>query len=328
MSTSSVCATQARDETFDAREFRRALGCFPTGVAVITTRDADGTPVGLTCNSFSSVSLDPPLVLWSLRSNSRSLPAFRRAKAFAIHVLADHQQALSAHFAGSADNKFEGRDPTGQGLPLVEGSIARFCCDTVAEHEAGDHVIFIGQVASFSHHEQEPLVFYRGAYKAVADSLQDLVSRGQDSTAALNEARERVYGQLLQLACERATPDDLQQLDQQLREIDRCAAAGEMQQRAQAALAFFHRIGVAAHNPVLEVVAQSLGNLMKHKVSASASSMTWAELHQPALTPLRWRMLERLRARDADGAQAALRDYVQASPVATWGLSQPQPETA
>src|SRR5437868_9343448 len=90
--TSAIAATDSR--TLDAREFRRALGCFPTGVAIITTRDVDGTPIGLTCNSFSSVSLEPPLVLWSLRCNSSSLGAFRRAKAFGINVLSEDQRAL------------------------------------------------------------------------------------------------------------------------------------------------------------------------------------------------------------------------------------------
>ena len=153
---------------FDPREFRRALGTFPTGVAIITTRDVDGTPVGLTCNSFSSVSLDPPLVLWSLRSASKSLDAFRRAGAFAIHVLSRDQHALSSHFASSAGSKFDGMELGGQGLPEVEGCSARFVCRTAFEHEAGDHVVFFGEVEAFVHCEHEPLVFHRGAYRAIA----------------------------------------------------------------------------------------------------------------------------------------------------------------
>jgi len=155
-------------EAFDPREFRRALGSFPTGVAIITTRDTDGTPVGLTCNSFSSVSLDPPLVLWSLRSASKSLDAFRRAGAFAVHVLAQHQHELSSRFAGSTGSKFDGMNLPDEGLPEVPGCIARFVCRTAFEHQAGDHVVFFGEVQGFEHCEQEPLVFHRGAYGVVS----------------------------------------------------------------------------------------------------------------------------------------------------------------
>lgn len=305
-------------QSFDAREFRRALGCFPTGVAIITTRDTDGSPVGLTCNSFSSVSLEPPLVLWSLRRNSRSLDAFRRARAFAISILAEGQRDLSNRFASSIEKKFEGMNHGEEKLPLVDGSIARFCCKTVEEHEAGDHVVFIGEVESFEYREQDPLVFYRGAYMMIAESLRDLFSKGQGTTSALNEARENVYGILFRMATERATAEDLEQIECKLREIDAFAKAGEMQQRAEAALDFFHLIGAAAHNPVLAIVEQSLGNLMKQQVSASATAMNWSELHKPELTPIRWRILDRLRQKDAGGAVAALSEYVRVSPLASW----------
>lgn len=314
MDTTATCTAPA----LDPREFRRALGCFPTGVAIITTRGEDGAPIGLTCNSFSSVSLDPPLVLWSLRRGSRSLEAFRRAGAFAIHVLSQDQSALSTRFASSIEHKFEGLDQPAEGLPQVDGCIARFCCRTASEHEAGDHVVFIGLVESFEHREEEPLVFYRGAYMAIAASLQDLAARGQASAAALTEARERVYGLMVRMACERATPHDLDGLDAKLREIDAFAQAGRMKERAHAALAFFHLICNAAHNPVLDVVAQSLGALMRHQVSANASATNWAGLHQPALTPIRWRLLDRIRARDQASALAALADYVRLSPLGTW----------
>lgn len=304
--------------TIDTHEFRRALGCFPTGVAVITTRTADGIPVGLTCNSFSSVSLDPPLVLWSLRTSSRSLSIFQQTKAFAINVLADHQRALSAHFASKTEEKFAEKDHAATGLPTVEGCIARFCCQTVAEYVAGDHVVFIGQVQEFNYCEQDPLVFYRGAYKIIGDSLQDLAGRGQASAEALNEARARIYGELLRMACDRATSEDLQGIENKLHEIDQYAQTGQMQARAQAALQFFYLVSAAAHNPVLEIVAQSLGNLMKQKVSAGACTLNWAELHQPALTPIRWRMLEALRSKAPEQALSALADYIRVSPIANW----------
>jgi flavin reductase (DIM6/NTAB) family NADH-FMN oxidoreductase RutF len=153
------------------KEFRRALGCFPTGVAIITTTSASGAPIGLTCNSFSSVSLDPPLVLWSLRQTSRMYAAFHCANTFAINVLAKDQQALAARFASSIENRFDAIAYS-QGelmVPIVEACIARFECSMFARHEAGDHAVFIGQVHSFdSLPTQEPLVFHDGAYKALA----------------------------------------------------------------------------------------------------------------------------------------------------------------
>jgi len=305
----------------DPREFRRALGCFPTGVAIITTRDSDGTPVGLTCNSFSSVSLEPPLVLWSLRTSSRSLAAFRRAGMFAINVLAEDQRSLSARFASNIEQKFEGVQHAAKGLPLVDGCVARFSCRTVSEHMAGDHVVFIGEVQAFEHRDEDPLVFHRGAYRVVAESLRDLAARDGMSVAALNEARERLYGTTLRMACERATEEDLTAIDAKLREIDAMAQAGDMQRRAAAALEFFDVLGRAAHNPVLATVARSLGTLVKQQVQASASASNWNEIHRPELRPIRWRILERLRERDADGAVAALSDYVRASPLATWSVS-------
>lgn len=312
--------TTASGHVFDAREFRRALGSFPTGVAIITTRDADGMPVGLTCNSFSSVSLEPPLVLWSLRRNSRSLDAFRQAGTFAINVLSEGQRALSARFASNIEKKFDGVDHAAEGLPLVDGSVARFSCRTAAEHEAGDHIVFIGEVESFEYRDEDPLVFHGGAYKAIAESLRDLAARENLSTAALTEARERMYGLTCRMACERATEQELDDIERNLQEIDSLACAGEMQRRAAAAMEFFHLISNAAHNPVLGVVAESLGGLVRQQVNASASATNWGDVHQPALTPIRWRILDRLRHRDADGAVAALAAYVQASPLATWSM--------
>jgi flavin reductase (DIM6/NTAB) family NADH-FMN oxidoreductase RutF len=309
---------QNTEVAFDPREFRRALGCFPTGVAIITTRDSDGTPVGLTCNSFSSVSLDPPLVQWSLRRNSRSLESFRRAKAFAINVLSEDQSEISAHFASSRENKFEGDDVYKEGLPLVDGCIAHFTCKTIAEHEAGDHIMFIGEVQSFEYHEQDPLVFYRGAYKIIAESLASLGNDGQLTAKHINEAREHVYGVIFRLACARATDEDLQRIEEKLDAIDGFLLSGEMQLRAQAALEFFQTVGYAAHNPVLAVVAHSLGSVMKKQVSASALKMDWASLHKPELIPIRRRILAKIRNRDADGAVDALTDYIKLSPLQTW----------
>jgi len=175
--------TPETPEAFDVRAFRNALGCFPTGVAIITTVGPDGRPIGLTCNSFSSVSLEPPLVSWGLRLASKSLEAFRQAGAFAINILAEDQKELSARFAsGTIADKFEGVEWSAghRGLPVIAGSVASFECDKFAEHEAGDHMLFLGRVVRFEHGRQEPsLVFYKGAYMMLTQSLRELAAGGR-----------------------------------------------------------------------------------------------------------------------------------------------------
>ena len=150
----------------DARRFRSALGAFATGVTIVTTRDADGKDVGLTANSFNSVSLEPPMVLWSLAKSARSLPAFLAATHFAVHVLAADQEELSLRFAARGAEKFAGLDleRSAAGVPLLRGCSARFQCRTAFRHEGGDHVIFVGAVELFDHSERPPLVFHGGRY--------------------------------------------------------------------------------------------------------------------------------------------------------------------
>lgn len=150
----------------DPQAYRAALGTFATGVTVITTRAADGSPVGLTANSFNSVSLDPPMVLWSLAKKSLSLPVFRAARHWAVHVLAADQEPLSVRFARSGSDKFAGLDVTASsaGIPLLPGCAARFECSTSFQHEGGDHLIFVGEVTAFEHSARPPLVFHAGRY--------------------------------------------------------------------------------------------------------------------------------------------------------------------
>lgn len=154
----------------DTTTFRRALGRFVTGVTVVTTRDADGRPVGLTANSFSSVSLDPPLVLWSLSRRSANLAVFEAAGHFAVNVLAADQTALSERFARPSHDRFAGVDWTEGvgGAPVVAGCAATFECRTESRHEGGDHVIFLGRVERFDHAERVPLAFHGGRYAATA----------------------------------------------------------------------------------------------------------------------------------------------------------------
>ena len=154
------------NKTVNAQAFREALGGFATGVTVITTRDEDGKPIGVTASGFNSVSLDPPLVLWSLAKNSRSLPAFRARGEFAVHVLANGQEHLADTFARSGTDKFNGQDwhESDSGVPLFETFVARFECRTAHEYDGGDHVILVGEVTEFAAQEYPPLIYQGGAY--------------------------------------------------------------------------------------------------------------------------------------------------------------------
>jgi flavin reductase (DIM6/NTAB) family NADH-FMN oxidoreductase RutF/flavin-dependent dehydrogenase len=157
-------AEQAR---FDPRAYRGALGQYATGVTVITARAPDGRRIGVTANSFASVSLDPPLVSWCPAKKAPSLPDLEEATHFAVNVLAVDQHHLSRQFSTPAQDKFEGVAVTEGvgGLPLLDGAVAQFQCRTVARHDAGDHVIFIGEVERYDVGGGEPLVFHSGQYR-------------------------------------------------------------------------------------------------------------------------------------------------------------------
>ncbi len=146
------------------RDFRAALGRYATGVTVVTARTARG-PVGITANSFTSVSLDPPLVLWCPAKSSARLSAFTVADHYAIHVLAADQIDLCRRFARSGED-FAGLDPaeTPDGLPLLHGCLARFDCAAHAVHEGGDHAILVGRVLRAFVRNGTPLLFWHGRY--------------------------------------------------------------------------------------------------------------------------------------------------------------------
>ncbi|NKB87713.1 MAG: hypothetical protein GKS06_05785 [Acidobacteria bacterium] len=154
------------DTTFDSREFRSALGRFATGVTVVTTVNDDGNPLGLTVSSFNSVSLDPPLVLWSLDRSSSALAVFEKATHFAVNVLGADQVAISNRFASREEDKFAGLDSAAGagGAPLVPGCVACFQCRTVHRYDGGDHVIFVGEVESFERRDGDALLFHDGNY--------------------------------------------------------------------------------------------------------------------------------------------------------------------
>lgn len=157
----------------DSKALRTALGRFTTGVTIVTCRDAQGQPVGLTANSFSALSLDPPLVLWSLRMASPSLPAFQAAGHFAVNVLTEAQVGLSRRFASGAEDRFaEGNWSDGSGrAPVLAGCAAVFECSLHSQQMAGDHVLFIGQVLQMHEAALPPLVFQAGHYRLLGEIL-------------------------------------------------------------------------------------------------------------------------------------------------------------
>ncbi len=150
----------------DTRLLRDAFGAFATGVTIITTVDSAGQNVGLTANSFNSVSLDPPMVLWSLAKTSMSLSAFKDAEYFAVHVLGADQEPLSNLFATRGADKFAGiqLEHGLGGTPLLPGCSARFQCRTAFAYDGGDHEIFVGEVLDFEDFKRTPLVFQGGKY--------------------------------------------------------------------------------------------------------------------------------------------------------------------
>ena len=151
---------------FDRRAFRDALGRFSTGVAIITTRTVSGKLEGLTANSFSALSLDPPLILWSLMSTARSMPSFSQASHFAVNVLATDHIELSRHFARGQENKFEGIDyEIGvSGCPILADALATFECRAHDTLHIGDHVVFVGAVERIDYRDGDPLIFSAGEY--------------------------------------------------------------------------------------------------------------------------------------------------------------------
>jgi len=154
---------------FTERSLRDAMGSFATGVTVVTTMTAQG-PLGMTVNSFASVSLDPPLVLWSPARKSARFPAFERANHFAVHVLSETQRALAEVFARSGIEPFEGLEYT-QGVgdtPLFSGCAARFECCHSAGHDGGDHLIVVGEVLRLELGDLPPLIYHKGGFTALA----------------------------------------------------------------------------------------------------------------------------------------------------------------
>jgi flavin reductase (DIM6/NTAB) family NADH-FMN oxidoreductase RutF len=167
MSPARSAGLQARPPDFSAQQFRASLGMFATGVTIVTALTPEGQPIGLTANSFASVSLAPPLVLWSLAQAAASLPAFRAGSHYAINVLAADQKALAERFALKGADRWTGVEfaPGLSGVPLLPGAAATFECFNRSRYEEGDHLIFVGEVERCTRRPgAAPLLFHGGRF--------------------------------------------------------------------------------------------------------------------------------------------------------------------
>lgn len=144
--------------------FRAVLGRFASGVTVVTVRDAAGTPHGMTVSAFSSLSLDPALILVCIGNEATTAPVMANAKTFAVNVLRDDQEAVSRRFASPGGHRFDGIGYSDEGDPKLDGVLAWLQCRVVARHPAGDHEIYVGQIEQAGVHEGRPLLYYRGGY--------------------------------------------------------------------------------------------------------------------------------------------------------------------
>lgn len=157
--------------SFDSNEFRTVLGHFATGVTVVTTHDGEGNFFGLTANAFSSVSLDPPLVVVCVDKRAESLGAIEASGAYNVNILSKEQEPLSRAFAKSGEDKFAGLayEVASNGAPILKDSLGHLVCTVDQRVEAGDHVLFIGRVTELAmDHEANPLLYFRGGYRDIA----------------------------------------------------------------------------------------------------------------------------------------------------------------
>jgi flavin reductase (DIM6/NTAB) family NADH-FMN oxidoreductase RutF len=173
--------------TVDARSFRQSLATFPTGVCLVTTVSGEGKREGMTINSFASVSLEPPLILWSIRDEARSADAFISSRHFILSVLAASQQPLALHFARPSTDKFlacgQEFDVGLGGCPRLRRSVATFECTTYSRYQEGDHTILLGRVESHSRTGDAPLVLHRGSMGSLVELAQMLLESNPASSS-------------------------------------------------------------------------------------------------------------------------------------------------
>jgi flavin reductase (DIM6/NTAB) family NADH-FMN oxidoreductase RutF len=217
--------TVSNEVEFDARDLRRAFGNFATGVTIVTTLDANGNPCGFTANSFTSVSIDPPLLLVNIAKSAFGCDAFTGSSGFAVNILARDQRDLSNRFAAAGTDKFADQawSSAVTGSPIIDDVVAWFDCEHFEQVDAGDHIILLGRVMQYSYNTHAPLGFCRGAYVSFGltpSMLQLIASPGSLKVSAIIESNGKVLlernpenGQLLlptsNIVGDAGTPDSL-----------------------------------------------------------------------------------------------------------------------
>jgi len=168
--TAQTAARYSDAVAIDKSELRRVMGHFATGVTIITTRDEEGHPFGLTANAVCSVSLVPPLILICVDKVADTYPYFDRSKVFTVNILADAQEGISRRFATSGIEKFEGigYHKSETGCAVLDDAVGHMDCRIVQAHDAGDHSIYVGEVLGADANDVPPLLFYRGGYRKLA----------------------------------------------------------------------------------------------------------------------------------------------------------------
>ena len=191
---------------FDSKDFRRALGNFATGVTIITTRAPDGTNVGVTASSFNSLSMDPPLILWSSIKDTPSCKIFETATHFAVNILASDQMDMSNHFARQQEDKFanvEWEEGIG-GSPIFPNCAGRFQCESYDKLDGGDHWIFVGRVLSVDDYGRSPLCFHQGSYSMVFSHPETYPASAKDASQNADQGRMGNHEFFLMLRAVRA----------------------------------------------------------------------------------------------------------------------------
>lgn len=196
----------------DPKAFRRALGNFATGVTIITARAPDGTQVGVTASSFNSLSMDPPLILWSSMKEARSCEIFENASHFAVNILASDQLEMSNHFARQQEDKFAGYDWEEGigGAPIFPGCAGRFQCETYDKLDGGDHWIFVGKVVAFDDFGRAPLCFHQGSYAMVFSHPETFPKAAEVDAGDAEQGRMGNHEFFLMLRAVRAYQDRYQ----------------------------------------------------------------------------------------------------------------------
>lgn len=197
----SATAQITPDNEIDPKAFRRALGNFATGVTIITARAPDGTNVGVTASSFNSLSMDPPLILWSSMKDTPSCKLFETATHFAVNILSSDQMAMSNHFARQQEDKFASVEwePGLGGAPLFENTAGRFQCESYDKLDGGDHWIFVGKVVAFDDNGRPPLCFHQGSYSMVFTHPETLPKAASSSAVQSENGRagNHIFFQML-----------------------------------------------------------------------------------------------------------------------------------